>query len=63
MAKKQKACLNCKRIYEGESCPNCGQTPASDTFKGTLHIFNPEESQIAQKQEIKNKGEFAIKTR
>lgn len=63
MAKKQKACLNCKMIYEGDSCPNCGQTPNSESFKGRVHIFNPKESEMAKNMKIKDKGEFAIKTK
>jgi len=29
---KEKACLNCKKIYIGDKCSNCGETPASDSF-------------------------------
>jgi len=63
MAKKEKACLNCKRVYEGDRCPNCNETAPSETIKGRVHIFNPEESQIAKNMNVKNKGEFAIKTK
>ena len=60
---KQKACRICKKIYEGEKCPNCGSKESTDSFKGKVYILNPERSEIAQKLNIKNKGEFAIKTR
>ncbi|MDP2672256.1 MAG: transcription elongation factor subunit Spt4 [Nanoarchaeota archaeon] len=61
MAKKLKACLNCKTIYEGTKCTNCGETPSSDTFRGFVEIFNPEKSEIADKMKIHSKGKFAIK--
>ena len=63
MATKEKACLNCKRIFTETVCPGCGQTTFSETFKGQVHIFNPEKSEIAKKLKIKQAGEFAIKTK
>jgi RNA polymerase subunit RPABC4/transcription elongation factor Spt4 len=61
MAAKEKACLNCKTIYFGDKCTNCGETPATETFKGRMHVFDAEKSEIAEKLEIHNNGEFAIK--
>jgi RNA polymerase subunit RPABC4/transcription elongation factor Spt4 len=64
MAKsKEKVCLNCKAIYEGEKCTLCGETPSIDTIKGRLHVFNAEKSEIANKLGIHKEGEFAIKTK
>jgi RNA polymerase subunit RPABC4/transcription elongation factor Spt4 len=60
---KEKACLNCRTVYEGEKCPKCGETPSSDSFKGRVYIFNSEESKIAKNMKINDKGEFAIKTK
>jgi RNA polymerase subunit RPABC4/transcription elongation factor Spt4 len=60
---KEKACLTCKVIFSGERCPICNETSFSDSFKGVVHIFNPEDSEIAKNMEIKQKGEFAIKTK
>ena len=60
MAKK-KACKGCKTIYTGVKCPKCGSDNASDSFKGKVVIFNPEESEIAKNTGIKEKGEYAIK--
>ena len=31
---KEKACKICKRIYEGDKCPNCGSKEFSDSFQG-----------------------------
>lgn len=60
---KEKACIRCKTIYEGEKCPNCDETVGSDSFKGEAYIFNPEKSIIANKIKANGKGRFAIKTR
>ncbi len=63
MAKKEKACLSCKKIHEGDKCPNCGESTSSETFKGRVYIFNTEDSQVAKNMKINKKGEFAIKTK
>jgi RNA polymerase subunit RPABC4/transcription elongation factor Spt4 len=60
---KEKACLNCKAIYIGDKCPKCGETPANDAFKGRIHVFNAEESEMAANMKIYKDGEFAIKTK
>ena len=60
---KEKACLNCKAIYSGDKCPKCEETPSSESFKGRLHVFNAEKSEIANKLNIHKEGEFAIKTK
>jgi len=65
MAKsKEKACKICKAIYEvGEKCPKCGAKESIDNFKGRVYIKDPSKSEIAQKLNIHEKGDFAIKTR
>ena len=60
---KQKACKICKAIYEGEKCPKCESKESTETFKGRIVVLNPENSEIAKKLNLKNKGNFAIKTR
>ena len=60
---KQKACKICNAIYEGDKCPNCESKESTESFKGRIVILNPEKSEIAQKINLKNKGNFAIKTR
>jgi len=61
---KSKACKICKTIFEGgEKCPKCGSKEFTDSFKGRIAILNPEKSEIAQKLNFKEKGDFAIKTR
>ncbi len=60
---KQKACKICNTIYEGDKCPKCESKESTESFKGRIVILNPEKSEIAQKLDIKSKGNFAIKTR
>jgi len=58
---KEKACKNCKMIFEGSNCPNCDKKEVSDTFKGKVEIVNPERSEIAGQLKINKKGLYAIK--
>ena len=54
----------CKTIYlEEDKCPACGSKESTESFKGRIFVANPEKSEIAQKLNIKSKGNFAIKTR
>ncbi|MFH1801439.1 MAG: transcription elongation factor subunit Spt4 [archaeon] len=61
---KQKACKICNKIYETEEkCPRCESKESTEGFKGRVVVLNSEKSEIAQKLKIKDKGNFAIKTR
>ncbi len=61
---KAKACKICKKIYEtGEKCSNCDSKELTESFKGRVVVSNPKKSEIAQKLNIKEKGNYAIKTR
>jgi RNA polymerase subunit RPABC4/transcription elongation factor Spt4 len=60
---KEKACKNCRMVYEGPKCPGCGSNENVDTFKGKVYILIPEESEIAGKLNNKKKGVFAVKLR
>jgi DNA-directed RNA polymerase subunit E" len=61
---KEKACKICKTIYEADDkCPRCGSKDFTASFKGKIAILNPEKSEIAQKLNMKEKGNFALKTR
>lgn len=61
---KQKACRICNTIYdEGDKCPQCGSKESTDSFKGRIVVIDPEKSEIAKKLNMKDKGNFAIKTR
>ncbi len=58
---KEKACRQCKAIYEGSACPQCGSHDSVDAFKGKVEVLNPEQSEIANNLKIKKKGSFTIK--
>jgi len=61
---KNKACKVCNKIYEtGDRCPDCESKENTETFKGRVFVLDPGKSEIAKKLNIKNKGNFAIKTR
>lgn len=57
----EKACRQCRAIYEGQKCPRCGGDQGLDTFKGKIAVLNPEQSELAQKINIKAKGVSAIR--
>lgn len=59
---KQKACKVCNTIYEGDKCPKCESKESTESFKGRIVILDSEKSEIAKKLDIKEKGNFAIKT-
>jgi DNA-directed RNA polymerase subunit E" len=61
---KTKACKLCRTIVEvGDKCPNCASKELTEGFKGRIEVLNPEKSEIAQKLNLKQKGNFAIKAR
>ena len=60
---KQKACKICNTIYEGDKCPKCESKESTESFKGRLVVLDSNKSEIAKKLNIKEKGNFAIKTR
>jgi len=61
---KTRACKICNTIFEsGEKCPKCGSKEYTEGFKGRIVVLNPEKSEIAKKLNLKEKGNFAIKTR
>ncbi len=61
---KAKACKLCNTIVEeGDKCPKCGSKELTEGFKGRIVVLDSEKSEIAQKLNLKEKGNFAIKTR
>jgi RNA polymerase subunit RPABC4/transcription elongation factor Spt4 len=63
MVVKEKACLNCKVLFLEDKCPICNETIATENWKGKIHIFNAEKSEVAKNMGLKQNGEFAIKTK
>ncbi len=59
---KEKACKQCRTVYEGAKCPKCGSAEHSDNFKGKVVVLNPEESVIAKNLKLKDKGQYALRT-
>jgi DNA-directed RNA polymerase subunit E" len=61
---KVKACKMCNTIVEeGDKCPNCGSKELTEGVKGRIVVLNPEKSEVAKKLNLKEKGNFAVKTR
>lgn len=60
---KKKACKKCKIFVEGEKCPICGSDNFSVSWQGRIYVNDASRSFIAEKVNIKNKGEYAIKVR
>ena len=60
---KQKACKICSTIFENkEKCPKCESKEITESFRGRIVLLDPEKSEIAKKMNLKEKGNFAIKT-
>ncbi|MFB6209381.1 MAG: transcription elongation factor subunit Spt4 [Candidatus Nanohaloarchaea archaeon] len=60
----EQACKQCNRIVEGESeCPVCKNNDLSDSWSGLVVIYDPEDSEIAERLEIQTPGRYAIRTR
>ncbi|OIO41157.1 DNA-directed RNA polymerase subunit E'' [Candidatus Pacearchaeota archaeon CG_4_9_14_3_um_filter_31_7] len=57
----RKICKKCKLIFKGTECPICHSTNLADGFRGKIIIIDPENSELAKKLNIKQKGEYAIK--
>ena len=61
MAKGKRVCKKCKVFVEEDKCPICQGTQFITSWKGRISVLDPEQSEIAKKMNIKNKGVFAIK--
>ena len=60
---KKKVCKKCKLFVEGSICPVCKGNQFSVNWQGRLYIVDANKSMIANKIDIKVKGEYAIKAR
>ena len=56
----RKACKRCRYITTEPICPVCKSEELSNRFSGAVIIFDPENSEVAKKLEIKQKGEYAL---
>jgi DNA-directed RNA polymerase subunit E" len=59
---KDKACRQCKTIFNGAKCPKCGAEGGSESFKGKVVVLNPENSEIAKNLKLHEKGTYAVRT-
>jgi DNA-directed RNA polymerase subunit E" len=60
---KKKACKRCKLFVEGSTCPVCKTSSFTTSWQGRLYVTDASQSMIADKVNIKEKGEYAIKVR
>lgn len=60
---KRKVCVRDRIFVDGEECPLCKMSQFSTSWSGRMFILDPAVSQIAQKVEIKDAGEYAIKVK
>jgi DNA-directed RNA polymerase subunit E" len=60
---KKKVCKKCKAFAKNNACPVCQSTDLTETWQGRLYIVDPAKSTVAEKSEIKIKGEYSIKAR
>ena len=58
-----KSCKQCRTIFEGSKCTECGSTEFTDSFKGKITVLNPEQSEIAKNLKLTKKGFFSIRLR
>ena len=55
------ACKICKKLFMGDRCPDHPESKPADNWKGRVIILDPENSEIAKKMNITEKGEYAIR--
>lgn len=58
---KRRVCAGCGNLTVEDKCPACGGSHFLDKHKGEVAVFNAAESQVAQKLNIKNNGNFALR--
>ncbi|QDX40455.1 transcription elongation factor subunit Spt4 [Salarchaeum sp. JOR-1] len=65
MASNRLACHDCHRIVDPdeETCPYCGSNSLTEDWAGYVVITHPEQSEIAEKMEVAEAGEYALKVR
>jgi DNA-directed RNA polymerase subunit E" len=60
---RDRACKTCRKIVKGQTCPNCKTYTLSYEFDGLVIINDPENSKIANKLNVTDKGKYALKVR
>jgi len=60
----EKACTQCNRIVEDSTeCPVCKNNDLSNSWSGLVVVYDPEDSEIAEKLEIGTPGRYAIRVK
>ncbi|MFB6143792.1 MAG: transcription elongation factor subunit Spt4 [Candidatus Nanohaloarchaea archaeon] len=60
----EKACRDCNRLVEDATeCPVCKGNDLSESWSGLVVIYDPEDSEIAEKLEITTPGRYAIRAK
>ena len=59
MARRLKACRNCRRFTTQNTCPYCGSTNLSTSWKGLVVIIDPD-SELAKALNISEPGRYAL---
>jgi len=60
----ERACRNCNRIVEDASeCPVCKNNDLSDSWNGLVVVYDPEDSEIADRIGISTPGRYAIRVK
>lgn len=60
----EKACRDCNRLVEDATeCPVCKGNDLSESWSGLVVIYDPEDSEIADKLEITTPGRYAIRAK
>jgi DNA-directed RNA polymerase subunit E" len=60
----EQACKNCNRIVEDASeCPVCRNNDLSNSWSGLVVIYDPEDSEMAEKLGISTPGRYAIRVK
>lgn len=62
MAKREKACMECRRLIQGSECPACKTSDLTSNWEGMAVIIDPD-SEIAGALGIETPGRYAIKMR
>lgn len=60
MSQRRKVCRNCRLFVTGSSCPLCNESNFSHSWKGMVIINDPNESEIAKKLGITQKGTYCL---
>ncbi len=60
----EKVCKNCNRIVEdSDECPVCRNNDLSTSWSGLVVIYDPDDSEIAEKMGIETPGKYAIRAK